>query len=72
MWTQKKYAAAILCTNTDSRGNSKALSCPLHGNIVKHDFLSYDKKKHHDKGFKNDEYLHLYSLGKRDNGKRDI
>ena len=36
----------------------------VHWNIVKHNFFIVWQTKYHDKGFNNDKYLHLYSLGK--------
>ena len=54
----------IICWNTDSRGNLKALNCLWHGNIVKYDFFIIWQETYHDKGFKNYKYMHLYGLGK--------
>ena len=63
---QKKSLQGFFCWNTDS----KVLNCLLHGNIVKHDIFIVWKITYHNTGFKNDKYLHLYSLGKGAMGNR--
>ena len=53
-------------------GNSEALDCLLHGNIVKNNLFHRLKVKYHGKGFKNDKYLHLYILGEGTMGKGSL